>query len=168
MRVTVTGATGSLGSRVVRELAHRGDDVTVLSRRPEKARAALGDVHAVAWDPEVGPAPPDALAGRDGVVHLAGEPIAQRWTDEARKRIRDSREVGTRNLVAGLREAAPRPGVLVAGSAVGIYGPHGDEPLDEDTPAGHDFLAQVCVEWEREAEAAAQLGARVVRIRTGV
>ena len=168
-RVTLTGATGLLGTRLVRALRERGDEVTVLSRRPERAREAFGgDVEAHAWDPGAGPAPAAALAGRDAVVHLAGEDVAQRWSDASKRRIHDSREQGTRNLVAGLRAAEPRPAALVSSSAVGYYGPHGDEPLPEDTPPGGDFLARVCVAWEREAQAAEQLGVRVVRVRTGV
>jgi hypothetical protein len=168
MRITVTGATGRIGSRLVRQLLDRGDEVTVLSRNPDRARAALPGVQAVAWDPAVGPAPAEALAGRDGVVHLAGEDIAQRWSADAKRRIRESRELGTRNLVAGLRAADPRPPVLVSASAVGYYGAHGDEPLDESAPAGSGFLADVCAAWEREAQAAEELGIRVVRLRTGV
>jgi uncharacterized protein (TIGR01777 family) len=167
MRVALTGATGRIGVKLVRRLVARGDDVIVLSRNPDKAARAL-QVAAEHWDPEAGPAPTSALAGRDAVVHLAGEDVAQRWTDETKRRIRSSREVGTRNLVAGLRAADPRPGVLVSSSAVGWYGPHGDEVLDESAPAAGDFLAQVCAAWEREAEAAEELGLRVVRVRTGV
>lgn len=103
MKVTVTGATGLIGRRLVAELTARGDEVTVLSRSPLKAVEALG-VHAEAWDPMAGPAPASALSGRDVVVHLAGEPVAQRWSEETKQAIRDSREIGTRNLVAGLRE----------------------------------------------------------------
>ncbi|HTE63122.1 MAG TPA: TIGR01777 family oxidoreductase [Solirubrobacteraceae bacterium] len=167
MRVTVTGATGRIGTRLVGALQRRGDEVTVLSRDPGKARVALG-VDAVAWQPEREPAPAAALAGRDGVLHLAGEDVAQRWTAEAKRRILSSRELGTRNLVAGIRAADPRPGVLVSASGIDYYGPHGSEPLTEETPPGGDFLAQVCVAWEREAAAAEELGVRVVRLRTGV
>jgi uncharacterized protein (TIGR01777 family) len=167
MRVTATGATGLIGARLVRALAERGDDVTVLSRDPDRAHEQLG-VPAVAWDPMAGPAPVVALAGRDAVVHLAGEPVAQRWSGPAKERIRTSRTVGTGNLVAGLREADVRPRVLVSASAVGYYGPRGDEQLDEAAPPGEDFLAAVCVAWERAAQEAEQLGMRVVRIRTGV
>jgi uncharacterized protein (TIGR01777 family) len=103
------------------------------------------------------------------VIHLAGERVDQRWSDDARARIRSSRERGTANLVAGLRDADPRPGVLVSSSAVGYYGEHGDERVDEAVPAGSDFLAEVCVIWEREAQRAAdELAMRVVRLRTGV
>jgi uncharacterized protein (TIGR01777 family) len=167
MRVTVTGATGRIGRRLVAALRRRGDDVTVLSRDADRARAAL-DVEAHAWAPESQPAPAAALAGSDGVLHLAGEDVAQRWSGAARQRISSSRELGTRNLVAGLRAAEPRPGVLVSASAVGYYGARGDEPVTEETAPGDDFLARVCVAWEREAAAAEQLGVRVVRVRTGV
>jgi uncharacterized protein (TIGR01777 family) len=163
--VTVTGATGLIGSAVVRELRARGDEVTVLSRDPARARARFGgDVEAAAWEPP----PTEALAGRDGVVHLAGENIAQRWSEDVKRRIRDSRVRGTRALVEAMRGAEPRPAVLVSMSGVDYYGDRGDALVDEDTPAGDDFLAQVCVEWEREAEAASELGMRVVRTRNGV
>src|SRR4051794_27796697 len=150
MRLTVTGATGLIGRKLVRALTVRDDDVTVLSRDPGRAGEALG-VPAVAWDPLAGPAPAAALTGRDAVLHLAGEPVAQRWTAAAKKAIHDSRQTGTRNLVAGLRAAgADAPRTLVSSSAVGYYGKHGDEEVPESTPPGRDFLAQVCVAWERE------------------
>jgi uncharacterized protein (TIGR01777 family) len=171
MNVTVTGATGLIGSKLVRVLRDRGDTVTVLSRSPEKAQATLG-VEAVGWDPMAGPAPEAALRGSDAVVHLAGEPVAQRWNDDVKRRIRESREVGTRNLVAGIRavaDAAERPRALISSSAVGYYGKHGDERVPESAPAGDDFLAGVCVAWEREGDVAgAELGLRVVHLRTGV
>lgn len=159
MRITVTGASGRIGARLVDHLRQRGDDVTVLSRSAERG---------VRWDPTAEPAPAAALEGRDAVVHLAGEDVAQRWTADAKARIRESRVAGTRNLVAGLSAIEDRPGVLVSGSASGYYGPRGDEPVDESSSPGDDFLAQVCVGWEREAQAAASLGMRVVRVRTGV
>jgi uncharacterized protein (TIGR01777 family) len=168
MRVTVTGATGRIGRSVVAVLQERGDEVTVLTRDPARAREALGAVEAVAWDPAQGPAPAEALSGRDAVVHLAGEDVGQRWTAEVKERIRESRETGTRNLVAGIRAADPRPRALVSASASGYYGARGPEPVDESEGPGDDFLAQVVVAWEREAEAASELGLRVVRLRTGV
>jgi uncharacterized protein len=168
MRVTLTGATGRIGARLVRELTGRGDEVTVLSRDPGRAQSRLGGVQAHAWDPGAGPAPPGALAGRDTIVHLAGEDVAQRWSAESKRRILDSRERGTRNLVEGIRAAEPRPAALVSASGVNWYGPRGDERLAEDEPAGEDFLARVCQVWEREAANAQELGLRVARIRTGV
>jgi uncharacterized protein len=168
LRIAVTGATGLLGSRAVSALRERGAHVTVLTRDPFRAREILGDVEAAAWRATEEAAPRAALEGRDAVLHLAGEPIAQRWSEGAKRAIRDSRVLGTRNLIAGLRGLEERPPALVSSSAVGYYGAHGEEPLDEDAPAGRDFLAQVCLEWEAEASRAAELGMRVVRLRTGV
>jgi uncharacterized protein (TIGR01777 family) len=170
VRVAVTGATGTIGSAVVRELVARGDEVVALTRDPDRARERLGSgVEAEAWaNPSTGPAPAAALSGCDGVVHLLGEPVDQRWSDEAKRRIRDSRVNGTRYLVAGIRDADPRPRVLVSQSATGWYGPRGDERLDESEPAAGDFLAQVVQAWEAEARAAEELGLRLVLTRTGV
>jgi uncharacterized protein (TIGR01777 family) len=169
MRVTLTGATGLIGTRIVAALARRGDEVTVLSRDPQGARERLGSgIEAVAWDPLGEPAPTAALAGRDGVIHLAGERVDQRWSAAAKERIRTSREVGTANLVAGLRSVDPRPRALVSASAVGYYGAHGDEEVPESTPAGEGFLAEVCVAWEQAAQAASELGIRVAIVRTGI
>ena len=158
MRVTVSGASGLIGSRLVQALRGRGDEVTTLSRDPARG---------VRWD-LTERAPTEALNGRDAVIHLAGENVAQRWSPEARKRIRESRELGTHNLVRGIEQADARPTILVCASAVGYYGSAGDERLTEDAPAGDDFLAQVCVAWENEAQRAEALGLRVVRVRTGV
>jgi uncharacterized protein len=168
MNVTLTGATGLIGTAIVHALQARGDTVTVLSRDPDRARSALGAVDAQAWRPLDEPAPAAALSGRDAVVHLAGESVAQRWTDESRRAIHDSREIGTRNLVAGLAAAEPRPRVLVSASGVNYYGPRGDERLTEDAGPGDDFLARVCIAWEREAGAARELGLRVAMLRTAV
>ncbi len=162
-----------LGRRLVEELLGRGDEVTVLSRDAGKAERAFGGrVEAHGWSgPKDGPPPAVALAGRDAVVHLLGEPVAQRWTEAARREIRDSRVLATRNLVAGLgalTEGADRPGTLVSQSATGWYGARGDEPVGEGEPAAGDFLARVCAEWEAEARAAEALGMRVAIPRTGV
>jgi uncharacterized protein len=168
MRVTVTGATGTIGRALVRELQARGDEVTALSRDPSRADL---EVETLQWRDPKGAAPPlDALRGRHGVVHLLGETLAQRWSDEARREIRDSRVLPTRNLVAALAELpdGERPAVLVSQSASGWYGPRGDERLEEDQPAGSDWLAGVVRDWEWEAERAEQQGLRVVRTRTGV
>jgi uncharacterized protein len=171
MRVAVTGATGLIGRALVKALGDRGDQAVALSRNADRARQRLGDhIQAHAWPDPVGAPPPEAaLAGADAVVHLLGEPVAQRWTDQAREGIRRSRVDGTRSLVQGLLALAPdrRPGVLVSQSATGFYGPCGDEALAEDAPAGDDFLAGVVVGWEGEAmRAASEL--RVAVTRTGV
>ena len=171
MKIAVTGASGLIGSALVARLGERGDEVTVLTRDPGRAQGKFGaDVQALRWDPLSEPAPAQALTGRDAVVHLAGEPVAQRWSERAKRLIRDSRVTGTRNLVEGLGEldAEARPGVLVSSSAIGYYGAHGAEPIDEEAPAGADFLAQVCAAWETEARTAVALGMRTVQVRTGV
>jgi uncharacterized protein len=166
VRVAVTGATGVIGRAVVRELVERGDSVVALSR--DRSKADL-DVEVVEWrDPKTGPAPAAALSGVDGVVHLLGEPLAQRWSEDAKREIHDSRALGTRNLVAGMGAASPRPAVLVSQSATGYYGPHGDEVVDESSGPGDSFEASVVVDWEAEARAAEQLGLRVALCRTGV
>jgi uncharacterized protein len=168
MRVAVTGATGTIGSALVRELVERGDEVTALSRDAERASSALG-VPAESWaEPKAQTPPLDALRGRDAVVHLLGETVAQRWSDDAKREIHDSRVLATRNVVAALAELpdGERPGVLVSQSASGWYGPRGDERLDEGEPAGSDWLAGIVRDWEAEARRAA--GLRVVLTRTGV
>jgi uncharacterized protein (TIGR01777 family) len=178
LKVVVTGATGLLGRELVKALLARGDAVTVLSRNAASAaRAFDGRVTALEWrDPKGEPAPADALVGRDAVVHLLGEPVDQRWTKRARQEIRDSRLLATRNLVEGLTASAEglgeapgeRPAVLVSQSATGFYGARGDEEVDEDAQPGSDFLAEVCLSWEREAARASELGLRVTTTRTGV
>jgi uncharacterized protein len=150
----------------VAELAQRGDEVTALSRNP--AAAGLG-VDTLGWpDPKAERPTAGAFHGRDAVVHLLGENLAQRWSEEAKREIRESRVLATRNLVATLNDIpeAHRPRTLISQSAVGLYGPRGPERLDEDQPAGSDFLATVVREWEAEAQRAE--GIRVVLTRTGV
>jgi uncharacterized protein len=172
-RATVTGATGLIGPRLIAALQRSGTQVTVLSRDSARAQQRLGaaglePVEAFDWDLMSEPAPAQALQGRDAVVHLAGENIAQRWSAEAKRAIRASRITGTRNLLAGLEQADARPAALVSSSGVGYYGAHGEEPLDEDAAPGADFLARICVDWEQEASNASALGMRVVLVRTGV
>jgi uncharacterized protein len=171
MRILITGATGTIGLALADGLRARGDQVVALSRDPERGQRVLGEgVEVHGWADPVGESPPaEALRGADGVVHLLGEPIAQRWSDDAKQRIRDSRVNGTRHLVQGLNALpeAERPRVLVSQSAVGYYGARGDAPLDEQASAGHGFLAEIVVAWEREA-LADKGGMRVACMRTGV
>jgi hypothetical protein len=154
----------------VSELRERGDDVTALSRNVERAASALGTDAQVWKDPKGEPPPLDGLRGRDAIVHLLGETVAQRWNDDVKREIRDSRILSTRQLVAGLAalQESDRPRVLVSQSTTGFYGPAGDERLDEEAAPGDDFLAHVVRDWEAEAQAAAELGLRVVMTRTGV
>jgi uncharacterized protein len=158
MRVTVTGATGTIGRAVVTALKQRGDEVTELSRSSN-------------WpSPKSAPPPAELVRERDGVVHLLGEQIAQRWSDDAKREIRDSRIASTRHLVDAIGDLseAERPRVLVSQSGAGWYGHRGDERLDESAPAGDDFLAQLSADWEAEARRAEELGVRVVVNRTGM
>ena len=169
MRIAVTGATGTIGRALTQALGERGDEVVALSRDARRARSVLAGVEAHAWThPKEQPPPAEAFAGADAVVHLLGEPVAQRWSGRAKREIRDSRVLTTRNLVSALRGLERRPAVLVSQSGAGWYGARGEERLDESEPAADDFLAGVTAEWEREAQRAEDLGLRVVITRTGV
>lgn len=165
MRVLITGATGFIGQELVKRL----ERPVVLSRSAESARAKLGDVTAIRWDAENEPPPATAFEGVDAVVHLAGEPVAEgRWNAEKKRRIRDSRILGTRNLVRGLAQLTTRPRVLISASAVGYYGSRGDDVLYEDAAAASDFLADICRDWEAESHRARDLGMRVLNPRIGI
>jgi uncharacterized protein len=165
VKALVTGATGFVGGTLVSRLQRP----RVLARSPDAAKAALGAVEAFPWDAGAGPPPAEAIEGVDAVFHLAGEPVAGgRWTAARKKRIRDSRVLGTRHLVAAIAAAKARPKVLVAASAVGLYGDRGEEELTEASAPGSGFLADVCREWEAEAKRAEEAGVRVVSLRIGV
>lgn len=169
MRVAVAGATGLIGSAVCDALAARHIWVTGLTRDPGRARRfGHSGVEWERWEePTSEPAPSMALAGCNGVINLLGERIDQRWSGDVKRRIHDSRVLGTRNLLAGIEAADPRPAVLISQSAVGYYGDRGDTVLDESAEPGSDFLAEVCVAWEAEARRAEALGLRVVITRSG-
>ena len=143
MRVAVTGATGVIGRHAIGAMVERGDQVIALSRDPEAARQKLGaHVDAHAWpDPKHSPPPTAALEHADAVLHLLGEPIAQRWTDDAKREIRDSRVLSTRSVVAAIASLPEerRPRVLVSQSATGYYGARGDEPVNESDPPAMTF-----------------------------
>ena len=159
MRVLVTGGTGFIGAAVCLALRGAGHAVTIVTRDPEHAPDP-----AVAWE-DVGA----AVAESDAIVNLAGEPIAaHRWSAGQKRLILESREVATAALVDAIASAAQRPSILVSASAVGYYGPHGDQELDESAGSGTDFLAEVCTVWEREARRAEEVGLRVVRLRLGI
>ncbi|HWE35444.1 MAG TPA: TIGR01777 family oxidoreductase [Isosphaeraceae bacterium] len=171
MRVFVTGGTGLIGRALIRKLLGRGDGVVVLSRSPEKARGlpALKGAEVVAGDPGKEGDWRRAVDGCDAVVNLVGHNIFDgRWTAEVKRTIRDSRVYATEHVVAAMNQAERRPGVLVNASAIGYYGPHGDEELTEGSPSGSDFMAVVCREWEDATHPAAEHGARVALVRTGV
>lgn len=169
-RVVVTGATGVIGKAVCKELIAKGYQVVVFSRDPQKARGVVpGAAEYVAWQPSESGAWASAIDGAYGVIHLAGASLfGQRWTAEYKREIVDSRVIGTRGIVKAIAAAKQRPQVLISGSAVGYYGPRGAQPVDEQGTSGADFLASVCVQWEREAQPAADLGVRTVIFRSGV
>ena len=167
--VLVTGGTGFIGSRVCAALHEQGDTVRVLSRNPARAQAKLQSARTVyGWEPETEKLPSETILDVASVIHLAGETIAGRWNPEKKQRIRDSRVLSTRNLVESLAAAETKPDVLVCASAIGYYGDSGNERFTEVSPAGTDFLAEVCQEWESEAQKATALGIRVVMVRIGL
>jgi uncharacterized protein (TIGR01777 family) len=166
MNVTVSGASGFIGRRLTEKLLAAGHSVHVLSRNPRIA--VPRGVVVSEWDPVTGAPPRAALETADAVVHLAGEPVAQRWTDLAKARIRGSRVIGTGRLVDALAAHGRRPAALVCASAIGIYGDRGDEVLTEASAAGSGFLAEVCLEWEKQARRAEALGMRVWNVRIGI
>jgi len=169
MRVVIAGGSGFLGLPLAQRLSAEGHDVLILTRRRDFT-AGHGRVRAITWTPH-GDAGGWAseIDGAGAVVNLAGESIgAKRWTAGRKQRILESRLLATRSMVAAIRRAAVPPSVLVNGSAVGYYGPHGDEIVTEETRAGADFLAHVCVQWEAEAERASSDRTRVVCMRTGL
>ena len=169
MRVLVTGGTGFVGGAVVRALSRRGDRVTVLSRNPKKAQRDLPrGVRAAAWDPRKEGHWQDEVGVVDAVVHLAGDPIAQRWSPDAKKAIRDSRVESTRLVVDAIEKAQKRPAVLVSASATGYYGIERKGRLDEASEPGKGFLPELCMAWEEQAPRASELGTRSVQLRLGV
>lgn len=167
MKVLVAGGSGFIGRALCRELVRQNHEVTVLSRShalniQEKIRYVAWDlIRPESWIPRAGPV--------DALVNLAGASIADgRWTQARKRELVESRSNSTRSLVENLSKMPIKPKILINASAVGYYGPRDDEAVDEETVPGHDFLAQLCVAWEREALAAERSGLRVVRLRTGI
>ena len=167
MRVLITGASGLIGSTLADRLLARGDEVVGLSRSPEKARESNPTVSWFSWEPTLERPPEDAFEAVDGVVHLLGEPINQRWNPEVKQRILESRRAGTRNLVQAIGALQRKPGVLVSQSAIGYYGDRGDSILDESAGPGSNFAAEVAVAWEQAAHEAEDI-LRLVVVRTGL
>lgn len=168
MRVLVTGASGFIGSALCDALLARGDEAVGLTRDPHRAREGNPTVTWHTWNPAAERPPASALAGVDAVVNLIGESIDQRWTEDAKRRIRDSRERATKNLVDAISASDPRPKALVSQSAVGYYGDRGEAVVDESTGPGSTFDAEVCVAWEAAAREAEKVGVRVVVVRSGL
>ena len=166
MNILITGGTGFIGSALSRELSNSGHKVIIASRR--KTPPKLENIEIVRWDIQT-PLSSEIMSGIDAVINLAGESlISGRWTKKRKERIMSSRVNTTRLLVESMKNANPKPKVLISVSAVGYYGPHGDEYVTEDFPPASDFLAEVCKAWEKEALKAQELGVRVVITRFGV
>lgn len=174
MRLFIAGGTGLVGSRLIRRLLERNDQVVLLTRRPDFARQKWGDSCTIVEGDPMQPGPwMDAVGDCDGVVNLVGEGVFnRRWRAWFVELLRTSRIQSTQNIVAALAKspttAAAKPRILINASAIGYYGAHGDEELGEDGAAGDDMLARVCVEWEAAANAATGNGIRVVILRVGV
>ncbi len=177
MRVLIFGGSGLVGSGLAGSWANDGHVVTIVCRHPEKVPPIQPIVEVVRWDGRTGAGWAHLADGADAVINLAGETIGgnylgqiffQRWSETKKQRILDSRVNAGRAIVEAIRAAPKKPGVLLQMSAVGVYGPRADEKLDENAPAGKDFLARVCVEWERSTEAVEAMGVRRVVVRTGL
>jgi uncharacterized protein (TIGR01777 family) len=174
MKIAVTGATGFVGSRLVERLQSEGHQIVAFVRNSERAlrvfpRASFPNVEIVAYTPLASGAWQQAVSGCDGVVNLAGEPIAEkRWTPEHKQEILNSRKLGTQKLVEAIAQATPKPQVMVSASAIGYYGTSETDTFDETSPAGNDFLAAVCQAWEAEAQRVREVGVRLVIVRLGI
>jgi uncharacterized protein (TIGR01777 family) len=170
VRVLVTGASGTIGSSLCDALFARGDDVVGLSRDPGRSRSANPRVTWHRWEPTLERPDPAAFEGVDGVVNLVGEQVDQRWTEESKQRIMESRRQATHNLAQTIEalEESQRPKVLVSQSAIGYYGDRGDEELDEDSSPGSGFISEVPQAWEQAAHELDNAGVRVVVVRTGL
>jgi uncharacterized protein (TIGR01777 family) len=168
VKVLVTGASGLIGSALCDSLLNRGDEVVGLSRDPERARGARPGIVWFKWEPTLERPPAQAFEGVDGVVHLLGERIDQRWSDEAKAKIMDSRKVGTHNLVGAISGLTEKPKVMVSQSGVGYYGDRGETPVDEESgSSGESFDTKVTREWEQAAREVEATGVRLVVVRTG-
>jgi uncharacterized protein (TIGR01777 family) len=169
MKVAITGATGFVGSRLVQQLQTQGHQPLILTRNPASASRAFPNVEVVGYTPTESGDWQNAIAGCEGVVHLAGEPIAEgRWTPKHKEEILNSRKLGTQKIVEAIAQANPKPSVLVNASAIGYYGTSETATFDETSPPGNDFLAEVCQAWEGEAQKVKDVGVRLVILRFGI
>ena len=174
MKIAISGATGFVGSRLVERLHTEGHRILVLTRNTTFAQKvfpfqAFPNLEIISYTPGVSGIWQDSIAGCDGVVNLAGEPIAEgRWTPERKQEILNTRKLGTQKIVEAIAKANPQPSVLVNTSAIGYYGTSETASFDEDSASGNDFLAQVCQEWEAEASKVKDASVRLVILRFGI
>ncbi|HUQ92970.1 MAG TPA: TIGR01777 family oxidoreductase [Bryobacteraceae bacterium] len=166
MQLTLTGASGFLGNRLVARLLESGHRLRILGRhKPATLAEGVSFYH---WDVLQGPPPPEALEAAEAVIHFAGEPVAQRWSPQAKERIRKSRIDGTHALIHGIGRLSRKPKAFIGASAIGYYGDRGEEILTETSAAGSGFLADICVAWEQAEQKAQSIGLEVTRLRLGV
>ncbi len=173
MKIAITGATGLVGSRLVAQLKQQGHQILIFTRNPSKAQrvfpaSAFSNLEIVQYTPQESGDWQQRVSGCDAVINLAGEPIAERWSPQQKEAIMQSRQIGTRKLVEAIATAENKPQVLVSGSAVGYYGTSETRTFDESNDAGTDFLAQVCQNWEAEAQKVTASGVRLVILRVGI
>jgi uncharacterized protein (TIGR01777 family) len=174
MRVIITGGTGLIGRALTSRLAAANHEVIILSRSPGRVRQLPVKVQVVGWDAKTAAGWAELADGAGAIVNLAGENIGgerflpDRWTKAKRQRIRESRQNAGRAVVEAVRQAATPPGMVLQASAIGYYGVHGDEMLDENSPPGDDFLAEVSQEWEQSTAGVMQYGVRWVAARIGL
>jgi NAD dependent epimerase/dehydratase family enzyme len=172
MKIAITGATGLVGSQLVAQLNQIGHQILIFTRNPSKAQkvfpaSTLANLEIIQYTPQESGVWQQSISGCDAVINLAGEPIAERWTTQQKQAIMESRQLGTRKLVEAIAMAEHKPQVLVSGSAIGYYGTSETTAFDETSESGSDFLAQVCQNWETEAQKVTEQGVRLVILRIG-
>ncbi len=173
MKIAITGATGFVGTRLVNSLNKEGHQLLIFTRNTHRAQkiypaSAFPNVEIVAYNPIESGEWQQKISGCDGVVNLAGEPIAERWSPEHKKAILESRQLGTRKIVEAITKAQERPSVLINPSAIGYYGSSETKTFDENSSPGDDFLAEVCQAWETEAQGVKKENVRLVILRIGI
>ena len=169
MKIAIAGATGFVGSRLVEQLQAQGHEVVIFTRSPQQAGNRFGQAQVIGYNPLRSGEWQAAISGCDAVVNLAGEPIAEkRWTPAQKRTILESRQVGTQKIVEAISLASVKPTVLINASAIGYYGTSETSKFDENSPAGTDFLAEVCAAWETAAQAVTTNGTRLVILRLGI
>jgi uncharacterized protein len=169
MKIAIAGATGFVGSRLVEQLQAQGHQIVILTRSPQQASNRFGTAEIVGYNPLTSGEWQSSIDGCDAVINLAGEPIAEkRWTPAQKRVMLESRQIGTEKIVEAIEKATNKPPVLINASAIGYYGTSETSKFDETSPAGSDFLAEVCTKWETAAQTASASGTRVVILRLGI
>jgi uncharacterized protein len=169
MKIAIAGATGFVGSRLVEQLQTQGHQIVILTRSPQQASKRFPQAEVVGYNPLKSGEWQSSIDGCDAIINLAGEPIAEkRWTPAQKRVMLESRQIGTEKIVEAIEKATSKPAVLINASAIGYYGTSETSKFDETSPAGTDFLAEVCTKWETAAQAASTNGTRVVILRLGI